>query len=54
MSPSSEVWAEGERDKVTNGKSNYGGYCNPEVDKLADQILKETDQKKRNDLIKQV
>ncbi|WEO67921.1 ABC transporter substrate-binding protein [Rhizobium rhizogenes] len=54
VSPSSEVWAEGERDKVTNGKSNYGGYCNPEVDKLAEQILKETDQKKRNDLIKQV
>lgn len=51
LTPQAAVWAEGEREKVTNGKSNYGGYCNPEVDKLADQILSETDQDKRKALI---
>lgn len=54
VTPESAVWADGEREKVSNGKSNYGGYCNPEVDKLAGQILAETDQEKRNALIKQV
>lgn len=33
------------------GESNLGGYCNPEVDKLADQVLAENDAKKRDDLI---
>ncbi|MBW1699322.1 MAG: ABC transporter substrate-binding protein [Deltaproteobacteria bacterium] len=33
------------------GKFNLGGYCNPEVDKLTDMILSETDQAKRNALI---
>nr|WP_237352034.1 ABC transporter substrate-binding protein [Rhizobium sp. ACO-34A] len=53
VSPESAAWQEGEREKVSNGKSNYGGYCNPEVDKLAGEILLETDQDKRNALIKQ-
>ncbi|MHB2167244.1 ABC transporter substrate-binding protein [Alsobacter sp. R-9] len=35
------------------GESNLGGYCNPEVDKLADQVLMENDPKKRDDLIYQ-
>ncbi len=34
-------------------KFNYGGYCNPSIDELADQILVETDTEKRNDLIEQ-
>jgi peptide/nickel transport system substrate-binding protein len=33
------------------GQFNLGGYCNPEVDALADKILSETDQKVRDDLI---
>lgn len=54
LTPESEVWAEEDRMKITGGKSNNGGYCNPEVDRLADEILAETDQAKRDDLIKQV
>ena len=30
---------------------NYGGYCNPKVDALADKILVESDTEKRDDLI---
>ena len=33
------------------GESNLGGYCNPEVDALADQVLAENDAKKRDELI---
>jgi peptide/nickel transport system substrate-binding protein len=39
-----------------NGKGgpfNYGGYCNPKVDALADKILVEVDTKKRDDMIAQ-
>lgn len=54
LSPDKAVWAEEDRMKVTGGKSNNGGYCNPEVDRLADEILAETDQAKRDALIKQV
>ena len=35
------------------GKFNLGGYCNPEVDKLTDKILSETDQAKRDAMIEQ-
>ncbi len=35
------------------GPFNLGGYCNPKVDDLANQILVETDADKRNQLIKQ-
>ncbi len=35
------------------GKFNLGGYCNPEVDKLTDKILGETDQAKRDAMIEQ-
>lgn len=52
LTPQSAIWAESDRDKINAGKSNYGGYCNPEVDKLADQVLAETDPDKRNALIK--
>ncbi len=33
------------------GESNLGGYCNPEVDAIADQVLSENDAKKRDELI---
>ncbi|MCL2896921.1 ABC transporter substrate-binding protein [Brenneria tiliae] len=52
VSPDAAAWGEEQREKVSNGKSNYGGYCNPEVDKLANQILSETDRAERNALIK--
>ncbi|MCB1511182.1 MAG: ABC transporter substrate-binding protein [Hyphomicrobiaceae bacterium] len=40
------------RDADGNGALfNLGGYCNPEVDKLAAQARTETDLKKRDDLI---
>jgi peptide/nickel transport system substrate-binding protein len=35
------------------GQFNYGGYCNPKVDELADKILVETDTTKRDDMIAQ-
>lgn len=40
------------RNKETKaGQFNLGGYCNPKVDALADQIAGETDQDKRQALI---
>ena len=40
-------------DGSGRGKFNIAGYCNPEVDKLTDMILSETDKAKRDALIKQ-
>jgi peptide/nickel transport system substrate-binding protein len=37
----------------TRGEANLGGYCNKEVDALTDKILVETDNAKRDQLIKQ-
>jgi peptide/nickel transport system substrate-binding protein len=37
----------------TRGEANLGGYCNKEVDALADKVLVETDTAKRDQLIKQ-
>ena len=37
----------------TRGEANLGGYCNKELDALADKILVETDTAKRDQLIKQ-
>jgi peptide/nickel transport system substrate-binding protein len=54
LTPTSPVWAEADRDKIVDGKSNYGGYCNPQVDALAGRILQETDKDKRNALIHDV
>ena len=45
------IWPAGARNKITRGKFNLGGYCNPEVDRLTDKILGETDKKKRDALI---
>jgi peptide/nickel transport system substrate-binding protein len=37
----------------TRGEANLGGYCNKELDALADKVLVETDTAKRNQMIKQ-
>jgi peptide/nickel transport system substrate-binding protein len=39
--------------KSSRGETNLGGYCNPKVDEITDQVGVETDQDKRNQLIKQ-
>jgi peptide/nickel transport system substrate-binding protein len=39
--------------KSSRGEANLGGYCNKQFDALADKVLLETDQTKRNQLIKQ-
>jgi peptide/nickel transport system substrate-binding protein len=38
-------------EKGNGGQFNFGGYCNPTVDALADKILRETDTTKRDDMI---
>ncbi|MEX2407502.1 MAG: ABC transporter substrate-binding protein, partial [Rhodovibrionaceae bacterium] len=40
-------------EKGEGSPFNLGGYCNEEVDALTKQILVETDEDKRNDLIRQ-
>ncbi|NYT37938.1 ABC transporter substrate-binding protein [Allopusillimonas soli] len=40
------------RDKKGAGQFNLGGYCNKEIDALAAKIEVETDQAKRNEMIK--
>ena len=40
-------------EKSARGETNLGGYCNKQLDALTDQILGESDQTKRNQLIKQ-
>jgi peptide/nickel transport system substrate-binding protein len=37
----------------TRGEANLGGYCNKELDALADKVLVETDTAKRDQMIKQ-
>jgi peptide/nickel transport system substrate-binding protein len=49
----SAIWAEDDRNSISRGKFNLGGYCNPKVDALADQILVETNVEKRASLIQQ-
>jgi len=39
--------------KSSRGEANLGGYCNKQFDALADKVLMETDQDKRNQMIKQ-
>jgi peptide/nickel transport system substrate-binding protein len=39
--------------KSSRGEANLGGYCNKELDALADKVLIETDNSKRDQLIKQ-
>src|ERR1700757_180430 len=38
---------------ATRGEANLGGYCNKEVDALADKVLVEADNTKRDQMIKQ-
>jgi peptide/nickel transport system substrate-binding protein len=38
---------------ATRGEANLGGYCNRQVDTLTDKVLLETDDAKRDQLIKQ-
>jgi peptide/nickel transport system substrate-binding protein len=38
---------------TARGETNVGGYCNKQVDALTDKVLVETDQDKRDQLIKQ-
>ena len=40
-------------DGTSRGETNLGNYCNPKLDELTDKILVESDQKKRDDMIKQ-
>ena len=35
------------------GQFNLGAYCNPKVDELTDKVASETDQKKRNEMIRE-
>jgi peptide/nickel transport system substrate-binding protein len=39
--------------KSSRGEANLGGWCNKEFDALADKVLMETDQTKRDQMIKQ-
>ena len=41
------------RDGKSSGAFNYGGYCNPKVDELANKIIGENDPTKRDDMIAQ-
>jgi peptide/nickel transport system substrate-binding protein len=38
---------------ATRGEANLGGYCSRQVDTLTDKVLLETDDTKRDQLIKQ-
>ncbi|MBC7784304.1 MAG: ABC transporter substrate-binding protein, partial [Burkholderiales bacterium] len=40
-------------DSGKGGPFNFGGYCNPKVGELANQVLVESDTKKRDELIAQ-
>ena len=40
-------------DSGKGGPFNFGGYCNPKVTELANQVLVESDTKKRDELIAQ-
>ena len=53
LSPDRPIWAAEDISSLVAGTSNYGGYCNEEVDELSKQILGETDPAKRNELINQ-
>jgi len=48
---SNPIWHKDDRNKVSRGKFNLGGYCNAEVDGLTAKILSETDQGKRAKMI---
>ena len=45
------IWPGDARNRISNGKFNLGGYCNPKVDALTARILSETDKAARDRLI---
>ena len=47
------IWAEADRNRISSGKFNLGGYCNPAVDALTARILSETDGARRAALIEE-
>ena len=51
LTDSGPVWNKADRDKISRGKFNVGGYCNAEVDALTEKILSETDKAKRDAMI---
>jgi peptide/nickel transport system substrate-binding protein len=53
MSADAPVWNTEDRNKISRGKFNVGGYCNNKVDELTDKILGETDVAKRNKMIEE-
>jgi peptide/nickel transport system substrate-binding protein len=53
MSDDAPVWNKADRDKISSGKFNIGGYCNPKVDALTEKILSETDKAKRDKMIEE-
>ena len=42
-----------DKNDATRGEANLGGYCSKELDALTDKILVETDNAKRDQMIKQ-
>ncbi len=53
LSDDAPIWNKADRDKISKGKFNLGGYCNPKVDAWATKILSETDTAKRDAMIEQ-
>ena len=53
VSADAPVWNQPDREKISRGKFNVGGYCNAKVDELTDKILSETDVDKRNRMIEE-
>ena len=45
------IWNKADRNKISSGKFNLGGYCNEEVDALSAKVLSETDAGTRDQLI---
>ena len=46
--------AESQANYITGGLNNFGGYSNPEVDKLYDQLLVETDDAEQKEIMKKI
>lgn len=54
MTPTGDASYFFDQDVVTNGSCNYGGYSNPELDKLAAQLHQTFDPDERNELVFQM
>jgi peptide/nickel transport system substrate-binding protein len=53
VSADAPIWGAEDRNKISRGKFNVGGYCNAKVDELTDKILSETDVGKRDAMIEE-